>query len=59
MATYIFTGMFCVGAETEDQARDGLMELLNELVGRDDSDPFVLEEVIEEEEQTNDREETL
>lgn len=53
MATYIFTGMFCVGAETEDQARDGLMELLNELVGRDDSDPFVLEEVIEEEEQTN------
>lgn len=49
MATFVFTGMFCVGAETEEEARDGLMELLAEIVGRDNSEPFVLEEIIEEE----------
>ena len=47
MATYVFSGMFCVGAETEDQARDGLLELLAEIVGRDNSEPFVLEEILE------------
>lgn len=50
MAAYIFTGMFTVHAESEDQARDGLMELMNELVGKDDSEPFILEEIIGEEE---------
>jgi len=49
MAAYIFTGMFTVHAESEDAARDGLMELMNELVGRDNSEPFVLEEIIAEE----------
>lgn len=48
MATYVFTGMFCVGAETEEQARDGLMELISEIVGRDNDEAFVLEEIIEE-----------
>lgn len=47
MATYVFTGMFCVGAETEDEARDGLMELMAEIVMRDDSEAFVLEEIDE------------
>ena len=28
---------------------NGLMELMNELVGRDNSEPFVLEEIIAEE----------
>lgn len=45
--TYIFTGSFAVGAENEDSARDGLLELLSYLVGREDTDPFVLEEVEE------------
>ena len=49
MRTFVFTGMFCVGAESEDEARDGLMELLAEIVGRDNSEPFVLEEILEEE----------
>ena len=48
MATYVFTGMFCVGAETEEQARDGLMELIAEIVRHDNDETFVLEEVIEE-----------
>jgi hypothetical protein len=47
--TYVFTGIFCVGAETEEEARDGLMELMAEIVGRDNDEAFVLEEIIEEE----------
>lgn len=51
MATYVFTGMFCVGAETEEEARDGLMELIAEIAARDNDEAFVLEEIIEEGEQ--------
>jgi hypothetical protein len=51
MATYVFTGMFCVGAESEEEARDGLMELIAEIVRNDDEAAFVLEEVIPDEEQ--------
>lgn len=45
MATYIFTGMFCVHADSESEARDGLMELLAETVARENQDAFVLEEI--------------
>lgn len=48
MATYVFTGMFCVGAETYEEARDGLMELIAEIAARDNDEAFVLEEIIEE-----------
>lgn len=48
MAAYVFTGMFCIHAETEDQARDGLMELLAETVARENQDAFTLEEIITE-----------
>jgi hypothetical protein len=51
MATYVFTGMFCVGAESEEEARDGLMELIAEIVRSGDEAAFVLEEVIPYEEQ--------
>ena len=44
--TYVFTGMFCVSAETEEQARDGLMELVAEIVSRDNDEAFVLEEIL-------------
>jgi hypothetical protein len=47
--TYVFTGMFCVGAESEEQARDGLMELVAEIVARDNDEAFVLEEILTEE----------
>lgn len=46
--TYVFTGMFCVSAETEDQARDGLMELVAGIVARDNDEAFVLEEIMPE-----------
>jgi chorismate mutase len=49
MATYVFSTDFYIGAESEEQARDGLLELLNEIVGRDDSSPFDLIEMIYEE----------
>lgn len=45
MAAYIFTGMFCVHADNESEARDGLMELLAETVARENQDAFVLEEI--------------
>lgn len=47
-ATYVFSTDFYIGAESEEQARDGLLELLNEIVGRDDSSPFDLIETLEE-----------
>ena len=47
--TYVFTGMFCVGAESEEQARDGLMELVAEIVAHDNDEAFVLEEILTEE----------
>jgi hypothetical protein len=43
--------MFCVGAESEEEARDGLMELIAEIVRSDGEAAFVLEEVIPDEEQ--------
>lgn len=48
MAAYVFTGMFCVHAESESEAREGLMELLAETVARENQDAFVLEEITEE-----------
>jgi len=48
MATYVFSTDFYIGAESEEQARDGLLELLNEIVGRDDSSPFDLIETLDE-----------
>jgi len=50
MATYVFSTDFYIAAESEDEARDGLLELLNEIVGRDDSSPFDLIETLEDEE---------
>jgi hypothetical protein len=49
--TYVFTGMFCIGAETEEEARDGLMELVAEIVARNNDETFVLEEIVTEENQ--------
>lgn len=40
--TYVFTGTFAIAAESEAYARDGLMELLAEIVRDDDSLPFDL-----------------
>ena len=48
--TYIFTGMFVISADTEDEARDGLLELLAYHVGRDNSEAYELEEIILDEE---------
>lgn len=42
MATYVFSADFCIGADSEDEARDGLLELLAEIVGRNNSGPFDL-----------------
>jgi hypothetical protein len=50
MATYVFSTDFCIGADSEAEARDGLMELLAEIVGRNDSSPFDLIETNEEDE---------
>jgi len=51
MATYyIFSTDFYIGAESEDEARDGLLELLAMMVRGDDSGAFDLIETIEEEE---------
>lgn len=50
MATYVFTVMLCVGAETEDEARDGALDLLAEIARNDDTAALVLEEIIEGEE---------
>ena len=49
MATYVFTGMFHVGAESEEEARDGLMELIAEIARNNDAEAFVLEETIPQE----------
>ena len=46
MAAYVFTGMFCIHADNETEARDGLMELLAETVARENQDAFVLEEIM-------------
>ena len=49
MATYVFGTDLYVGADSLEDARDGLLELLAEIVGRNNSDPFDVKEVIYEE----------
>jgi hypothetical protein len=46
--TFVFSGMFCVGAETEEEARDGLMELMAEIVARNNDEAFGLDEILTE-----------
>ena len=48
--TYVFSTDFHIAAESEEQARDGLMELLAAIVRSDNSDPFDLIETLEEDE---------
>ena len=48
-ATYVFGTDLYVGADSLAEARDGLLELLAEIVGRNNSDPFDVKEVIYEE----------
>lgn len=47
MATYVFSTDFHIAADGEDQARDGLLELLAEIVRADDSAAFDLIETDE------------
>ena len=49
MATYVFSTDFYIAAESEDEARDGLLELLAMMVRGDDSWAFDLIETLEEE----------
>ena len=42
MAIYIFSTDIYVGAESEDEARDGLLDLLADIVHADDSRAFDL-----------------
>jgi hypothetical protein len=42
MAIYIFSTDIYVGAESEDEARDGLLDLLADIVRDDDSRAFDL-----------------
>jgi hypothetical protein len=49
MATYVFGTDLYIGADSLDEAREGLLELLAEIVGRNNSDPFDLKEIIYEE----------
>jgi hypothetical protein len=49
MATYVFGTDLYVGADSLDQARDGLLELLAEIVRRNDDDAFYVKETIHEE----------
>jgi hypothetical protein len=46
--TFVFSTDFHIEADNEDQARDGLLELLAELVRKDDSSCFDLVEEIDE-----------
>lgn len=50
MATYVFGTDLYVGADSLEEARDGLLELLAEIVRQNDSDPFYLKEMVCEEE---------
>lgn len=48
--TYVFSTDFYIGAdEGEEQARDGLLELLAEIVRSEDTSMFDLIETVEEE----------
>jgi hypothetical protein len=49
MATYVFGTDLYVGADTLAEARDGLLELLADIVRRNDSDAFYVKEMIYEE----------
>jgi len=49
MATYVFKGTFYVGAESEEEARDGLMELIADIARNNDAEAFEFEETIPEE----------
>ena len=48
-ATYVFGTDLYVGADSLDEARDGLLELLADIVRRNDSDAFYVKEMIYEE----------
>jgi hypothetical protein len=50
-ATYVFRTDLYIGANSEAEARDGLMELLAEIVRQDDSGAFYLKEMIYEEDE--------
>ena len=39
-ATYVFSTDLHIGADSLDEARDGLLELLADIVRRNDSDAF-------------------
>jgi len=49
MATYVFSTDLYVGADSLEDARDGLLELLAEIVGRNDGDAFYVKDMIYEE----------
>ena len=48
---YYFTGKFVIAAENEESARDGLLELLSYLCGREDSEAFEIDAIEYEENQ--------
>jgi len=48
-ATYVFGTDLYVGADTLAEARDGLLELLADIVRRNDGDAFYLKEMVYEE----------
>ena len=48
-ATYVFGTDLYVGADSLDEARDGLLELLAMMVRGEDSDAFYVKEMIYEE----------
>lgn len=49
MATYVFSTDLYVGADSLAEARDGLLELLADIVRGNDSDPFYVKEMVYEE----------
>ena len=49
MPTYVFGTDLYVGADSLEEARDGLLELLAEIVRRNDDDAFYVKETIHEE----------
>jgi hypothetical protein len=48
-ATYVFGTDLYVGADSLEEARDGLLELLADIVRRNDDDPFYVKEMVYEE----------
>ena len=45
-ATYVFSTDLYVGADSLEEAREGLLELLAEIVRRNDDDAFYVKEMI-------------